>query len=300
MASMQRDFSLSSVLILAGLFAFGAVPALSQERPSAQGHGGGEHAVSRPSGGGSSTPAPSGGGSSTSSSSGGSSVGSGGGGGDHAVSRGSDRGASSRGGSAGGGHSRSGNPRSVVLPSGPSASEPGDRSAPNPGGGTYARPRGDRPVSGYAVERRGDISNVPDLAWRRDPYWAYGYWQYSHWMPFYYGPWGGYMYYDPFYWDYYYGYSPGYYGGGGGGYSQSDYDTGNLKLKVKPRDAQVYVDGYLSGVVDDYDGVLQKLKLRAGAHRIELRAERYLPSIFEVLIVEGETVTYRGELKPRP
>jgi len=46
--------------------------------------------------------------------------------------------------------------------------------------------------------------------------------------------------------------------------------------------------------------VLQKLKLRAGAHRIELRAEGFQPAIFDVLIVEGETVTYRAELKPKP
>jgi hypothetical protein len=115
------------------------------------------------------------------------------------------------------------------------------------------------------------------------------------------------MYYDPFWWDYYYGYSPGYYGGGyggyGGGYStydDSEYSQGGLKLKVKPRDAQVYVDGYFSGVVDDYDGVFQKLKLRSGGHRVELRAEGFEPSIFDVLIAAGETVTYRGELKEKP
>jgi hypothetical protein len=148
-----------------------------------------------------------------------------------------------------------------------------------------------------------DISNVPDLGWRRDPYWAYGYYQYSRWTPMYWGPWGGYMYYDPYWWDYYYGYGYApYYGGGGYGqyYSESDYDTGGLKIKVKPRDAQVYVDGYFSGIVDDYDGVFQRLKLRSGGHRVEIRAERLQPAIFDVLIVAGETVTYRAELKPKP
>lgn len=298
----ERGIRTAGLMLAAALFACGATPVFAQERPSPQGHGSGEHAVSRPSGGGgSSAPAPSGGGSSTSSS-GGSSVGPSGGG-DHAVSRGRGRDGRSGGGTGGAprGEPRS---RSVILPSSPSAHDPGDRSAPpitrSGGGPEYARPRGTRPTTGNAVPRTGDISNIPDLIWRRDPYWAYGYWQYSRWMPFYYGPWGGYMYYDPYWWDYYYGYTPGYYGYGGGGYvssSQSDYDTGGLKLKVKPRDAQVYVDGYFSGVVDDYDGVFQKLKLPAGAHRIELRAEGYQPASFDVLVVAGDTVTYRAELK---
>ena len=203
-----------------------------------------------------------------------------------------------------GGSTRTGSPRSVILPSGSSASDPGDRRAP--GGGEhrapayptdYARPRGNRPATGRAVDRPGDISNVPDLSWRRDPYWAYGYWYYDRWMPFYYGPWGGYFYYDPFWWDYYYGYSPGpgYYQD----YPASDYESGSMKLKVKPRTAQVYVDGYFTGVVDDYDGAFQRLRLRAGAHRVELRAEGYQPAVFDVLIVAGETVTYRAELKRR-
>jgi hypothetical protein len=303
MASFTREFSSSSLIAAAAALALAALPAFGQERPSPQGHGSGEHAVSRPSGGGS-APAPSGGGTSTSSSSGGSSTGSGAGGGDHAISRGANR-EGRRGGASGGSAARGGGaPKSVVLPSGPtSAYDPGDRNAPNPrAGGNYARPRGNRPPTDRAVPRTGDISNVPDLAWRRDPYWGYGYWQYDRWMPFYYGPWGGYFYYDPFWWDYYYGYAPSYYGYGGGGYvssGQSDYETGGLKLKVKPRHAQVYVDGYFSGVVDDFDGVFQKLKLRAGAHRIELRADGYQPSLFDVLVVAGETVTYRADLQQK-
>jgi hypothetical protein len=286
----------SSFVVATGLVALALAPAFAQERPAPQGQSGGDRAVARPSGGSSS--APSGGSTTSSAPGGGSSVGSSGS--HRAVPREGRRGGS---GSTG----RSG-PKSVILPAGPESSSPGDRREPNP---SYSRPRAGRPSTGSAVPR--DESNVPDLGWRRDPYWAYGYWRYSHWTPLYYGPWGGYMYYDPFWWDYYYGYYPGSYGGHGGyggygggyggGYSQdyeSDYSQGGLKLKVKPRDAQVYVDGYFSGVVDEYDGVFQKLKLRSGAHRLELRAEGFQPSIFDVLIVAGETITYRGELKEKP
>ncbi|HSL24357.1 MAG TPA: PEGA domain-containing protein [Vicinamibacterales bacterium] len=282
---------------VAGLIAIGLSPALAQERPNPNPQSGGEHAVARPSGGGSSSGSSASSPSSPSSPSGGGS----GVGVDNSPGRGGERavprsGGSRRGGGSGGGAVRSGgSPKSVIIPANPQRRGPGDDREPNV---ASPRPRAGRPATGRAMPR--DISNIPDLGWRRDPYWAYGYWRYNRWMPFYYGPWGGYMYYDPFWWDYYYGYYPGYYGGYAQTYSESDYDTGRLKLKVRPREAQVYVDGYFSGVVDDYDGVLQRLRLRAGAHRIELRLEGYEPAVFDVLIVAGETVTYRAELQRKP
>ena len=41
-----------------------------------------------------------------------------------------------------------------------------------------------------------------------------------------------------------------------------------IRLQVTPRDASVYVDGYAAGVVDDYDGVFQRLRLVPGPHEI--------------------------------
>ena len=75
-----------------------------------------------------------------------------------------------------------------------------------------------------------------------------------------------------------------------------DYD-GKLKLKVKPRQAEVLVDGYFSGSVDDYDGTFQELHLEPGPHRIEIRLDGYEPLAFEVSILPNQTVTYKGELR---
>jgi PEGA domain len=41
-----------------------------------------------------------------------------------------------------------------------------------------------------------------------------------------------------------------------------------LRLQVTPRDAAVFVDGYAAGIVDDYDGVFQRLRLVPGPHEI--------------------------------
>jgi hypothetical protein len=74
-------------------------------------------------------------------------------------------------------------------------------------------------------------------------------------------------------------------------------EDGALRLKVKPRNASVYVDGYYVGHVDDFNGVLQRLHLSPGPHRIEIRDDKYEPLTFDVNITSDHTITYQGELK---
>jgi hypothetical protein len=166
----------------------------------------------------------------------------------------------------GGGDRRESGPRAV----------PRSRESQRP---TYVVPRGGRPT--YVVPRR--------------PY-AYSYRPYAYRAPYGYRP---------------YGYRPGwnlglYFGApyAGYGYGQSDgygyYSLvpgrvyGAVRIVDAPRDAQVMVDGYYAGVVDDYDGVFQHLNLEPGAHRIELEIPGGPPLSFDVRIRPGETVTYHA------
>ena len=124
-------------------------------------------------------------------------------------------------------------------------------------------------------------------------------------------PWGygglGFAGYYGGYYSGYYGYDPfdtfGGFGGFGGTptyYFPSENgsgDDGSLRLRVKPTKALVYVDGYYVGRVEEFDGVLQKLHLSPGPHRIEIRDDRYEPLTFDVNIDSSHTVTYHGELK---
>jgi hypothetical protein len=181
----------------------------------------------------------------------------------------------------------------------------------------YSRPRDGRNPTGTAVERRGGVPSggggvyYPGVIY--DPYY-YGYGYYdpyysrrytSYWNPYGYGYGLGYFAYDPYMFG---GGSPyGYDPYGSGGYGSGSYGTGQqhagvgaIRLKVKPNNAQVYIDGYYVGVVDSYDGMFQKLGIEAGAHRVELRAEGYEPVQFEVMVMPGETMTYKGELKRIP
>jgi hypothetical protein len=155
-----------------------------------------------------------------------------------------------------------------------------------------SRPRDGRATSGRAVVRQTPIRPRQTIIYypRRD-------------YPFGYGGFGlGYFYYDPYAWGPYS--YPGYYGGGygypyggyGGYGGYGRYAYGGIRLKVKPRDAEVYVDGYYVGRVDDFDGVFQRLELAAGPHRIEIREPGRPPLAFDVRIPPGETITYRGDL----
>lgn len=49
----------------------------------------------------------------------------------------------------------------------------------------------------------------------------------------------------------------------------------SIRLDVEPRDAEVYVDGYYAGVVDEFDGVFQRLRVTPGQHEIVIYREGY-------------------------
>jgi hypothetical protein len=110
--------------------------------------------------------------------------------------------------------------------------------------------------------------------------------------PYGYGSFGlGYFYYDPYSWypyDYNYRFS-------GYGYG---YPTGEIRLQVRPRHAEVFVDGYYAGRVDEFDGFIQSLRLEEGPYTIEIVAPGYQPLLFDVRILPGRKITYRGDMVP--
>jgi len=87
-----------------------------------------------------------------------------------------------------------------------------------------------------------------------------------------------------------YGYSYPY-SYGGYGYGGADYAYGGVRIQGAPRDAQVFVDGYYAGIVDDFDGPFQHLDLEAGAHQIEIRAPGLPPLQYDVNVQPGQTLT---------
>lgn len=171
----------------------------------------------------------------------------------------------------------------------------GTRPAPEPqvdrGGRVYERDRDRRDRGRTVIVSRPPVYNNYYHYPRR--YYRYGY-----------GAFGlGYFYYDPYRW-YPRSYSihgPSYYGHGYGHgyYGSSFFDVGELRLHVTPRHAQVFVDGYYAGIVDDFDGMFQGLKLESGPYHIELVSPGYEPLEFDIRINRGQKINYRGDLLVR-
>jgi hypothetical protein len=49
----------------------------------------------------------------------------------------------------------------------------------------------------------------------------------------------------------------------------------HLRLAITPREAMVYVDGYLAGIVDEFDGTFQRLHVAPGQHELVIYLEGY-------------------------
>jgi PEGA domain-containing protein len=125
----------------------------------------------------------------------------------------------------------------------------------------------------------------------------------GYYRPFYYGP----YYYDPFFYSgfydpFYMGWYPLYaqYPFPRGGYYAYSRNWASVRLQLKPRDAQVYVDGYFVGIVDQFDGVFQRLDLPTGEHEIEVYLKGYRPYRQRTLFRPGESYHFKAILEPLP
>jgi hypothetical protein len=129
-----------------------------------------------------------------------------------------------------------------------------------------------------AAQRRGGGGRVIIVGRYYSPF-------YDPWYQ--YGPYGPYGY-PP------YGYPPyGYYG-------RVDQLTSSIRLEVTPRAAEVYVDGYRAGVVDDYDGFLQRLHVRPGEHEVVLYLDGYRTVRQQLYLNPGSDQKIRYTMVPLP
>ena len=125
---------------------------------------------------------------------------------------------------------------------------------------------------------------------------GYGYGRGYYGSPYYYRPYGyGYYPYDSFYGSLYYGYSPYSYGYGRSSYG---YRTGSLRLLVEPNQARVYVDGYYAGIVDDFDGLFQRLNISPGRHEITFKLDGFRTYRVRVYVPLDQTVKIHYRMVP--
>ena len=72
----------------------------------------------------------------------------------------------------------------------------------------------------------------------------------------------------------------------------------SVRLEVKPREAQVFVDGYYAGIVDDFDGVFQRLHTAPGAHEIELYLDGFKTVRQQVYLPVNDTFNIKYNMQP--
>ena len=166
---------------------------------------------------------------------------------------------------------------------------------------------------------RGPVNRGPVIinnysSYRRPAYYPPAYYDrwvrsYYRWSPVRYAPWGlisagvgfsNFSVYGSWSPAYAYGHGYPYYGYGPGYYASPGYDFGGVRLRMRPRDAQVFVDGYYAGIVDDFDGTFQQLRLEQGAHKIEVRMPGFEDLELDVYVQPGRTVNIHEDLRPRP
>lgn len=121
------------------------------------------------------------------------------------------------------------------------------------------------------------VTSHADAQFRRGPHVVVGVGVYEPYWG-YYDPWWGYAQWGP------YPYPPPM------PYRYAYRDPGAaVRLEVKPKEAEVYVDGFYAGIVDDYDGVFQRLRVAPGEHEITLYLDGYRTTTQKVYLTPDST-----------
>jgi hypothetical protein len=111
---------------------------------------------------------------------------------------------------------------------------------------------------------------------------AGGYYYHPYFYDPWFGPWG------PWYPPYAYGYYPQFFAP----------PEADLRILVKPNTAEVYVDGYFAGTVNEFDGVFQRLHVPPGQHEITLHLQGYRTVHQKLYLPANTTYKLRYTMEP--
>ena len=99
---------------------------------------------------------------------------------------------------------------------------------------------------------------------------------------------GGFGYgYRPFFYDPFWGPYPYY---GYGAYPIGVRSAGEVRVLATPKQADVFVDGFYAGVVDDFDGTFQRLHMTPGGHAVTLHLEGYRTVTQNIYVAPDQTL----------
>lgn len=82
------------------------------------------------------------------------------------------------------------------------------------------------------------------------------------------------------------------------GYSYRTHEPeASVRFEVKPKQAEVYVDGYYAGIVDDFDGTFQRLHVELGEHEIDLYLDGYRRVTRKVYLTPDNTFRIKYQME---
>ncbi len=199
-----------------------------------------------------------------------------------------------RGGGSGGG-STMGHPGSGGGRQGSGGSQSSPRTGSRPGtpaepGHAVPRPPGSygRPGPGYG--HGGGYGHYPGYGYGGSWGWSAGfYWGYPGYYPWFWGGWG--WGFSPYYWGPY-GYP--YYAP----YSYYGSSATTLRVIATPKDAEVFVDGYFAGIVDDLDGFFQGIAVEPGGREVTLYKEGFRTHTERLYITPYQSYKLRHTMQP--
>jgi hypothetical protein len=116
------------------------------------------------------------------------------------------------------------------------------------------------------------------------PHVGVGFYYGAYYGPYFYNPW----FYSSFWWYPPYGYGYPYYYGAVGA---------NIRIQVQPKSAEVYVDGNLAGIVDQFDGMFQNLVVEPGGHEITIYADGYHSIVKPLYLSVGTSYKIKGVME---
>jgi hypothetical protein len=73
-----------------------------------------------------------------------------------------------------------------------------------------------------------------------------------------------------------------------------------VRIVAEPEAAAVYVDGFYAGIVEDFDGMFERLPLTPGGHEITLYLEGFVTARWRLYLRPGSDITVRAALGPTP
>jgi hypothetical protein len=74
--------------------------------------------------------------------------------------------------------------------------------------------------------------------------------------------------------------------------------SGLLRIEVDRKDAEVYIDGYYAGIVDDFDGMFQKLRLPSGGHDVTIYRDGLRAFTQHVYLAPDSTFIIKHKMEP--